>query len=128
MLDLAPYTPVSDQPAIRRDMSIAIAADVTAEDLGDRVRTALGDQARIVEAIEVVAETPYRDLPPAAIARLGIAPDQKNALLRVVLRDLDRTLTHPEANELRDRIYAAVHDGAHHEWASGPTGRPGHLR
>ncbi len=39
-------------------------------------------------------------------------------LLRVVLRDLSRTLTHAEANELRDAIYGAVHDGTVMEWAT----------
>lgn len=39
-------------------------------------------------------------------------------LLRVVLRHLERTLTAAEANELRDRIYAAVHDGEVHAWAT----------
>jgi phenylalanyl-tRNA synthetase alpha chain len=38
-------------------------------------------------------------------------------LLRVVLRDLERTLTHAEANRIRDRIYAALHQGKVHEWA-----------
>jgi len=35
---------------------------------------------------------------------MGLRPGQKNALLRVVLRDLDRTLTAAAANALRDRI------------------------
>jgi hypothetical protein len=34
-----------------------------------------------------------------------------------VLRDLERTLTDQEANQLRDRIYAAIHQGAAHQWA-----------
>jgi phenylalanyl-tRNA synthetase alpha chain len=51
--------------------------------------------------------------------RLGIVPGQKNVLLRVVLRDLERTLTDAEANALRDRIYAALHRGKVYEWALG---------
>jgi phenylalanyl-tRNA synthetase alpha chain len=66
----------------------------TPEELGDAVRAALGERAELVESVEVLSETPYRALPPAAVARLGIAPEQKNVLLRVVLRALDRTLTH----------------------------------
>jgi phenylalanyl-tRNA synthetase alpha chain len=42
----------------------------------------------------------------------------------VVLRDLERTLTAAEANALRDRIYAALHRGASHQWAS-PRAAPG---
>jgi phenylalanyl-tRNA synthetase alpha chain len=41
------------------------------------------------------------------LGRLGMEPAQSNVLLRIVLRDLTRTLTDAEANELRDRIYAA---------------------
>jgi phenylalanyl-tRNA synthetase alpha chain len=44
--------------------------------------------------------------------------EQTNLLVRVVLRSLDRTLTHDECNELRDVIYAALHRGTHHVWAT----------
>jgi phenylalanyl-tRNA synthetase alpha chain len=117
MLDLAAYRPVSDQPATRRDMSIAIAAGVTAEELGDRVRAALGARADAVEEVAVVAETPYEQLPVQAVTRMGVLPHQKNVLLRVVLRDPSRTLTRGEANALRNAIYAALHEGDNHEWA-----------
>jgi phenylalanyl-tRNA synthetase alpha chain len=118
MLDLAPYRPVSDQPPIRRDLSLAVAGDATAEELGDRVRTALGEHADRVEAVEVVAETPGAALPAAAAARLGLRPGQKNVLVRLTIRDLTRTLTHAEANALRDRVYAALHEGAVWTWAT----------
>jgi phenylalanyl-tRNA synthetase alpha chain len=118
MLDLAPYRAVSLMPAIRRDLSIVTSRETTAEELGDRVRAALGDRADVVEAIEVVGETTYEELPAAARERLRLRADQKNVLLRVVLRDLSRTLTHAEANELRDAIYGAVHEGPVMEWAS----------
>jgi phenylalanyl-tRNA synthetase alpha chain len=120
MSDLAPYRPVSAQPAVRRDLSLAVDADDTPEELGDRVREALGEDAARVEAIVVVAETPRAALTEVAAARLGMGPGQKNVLLRVVLRDLARTLTHAEANALRDRIYAALHRGSVHQWAAGP--------
>jgi phenylalanyl-tRNA synthetase alpha chain len=112
MQDLDVYRPVSDQPAIERDVSIAVDADETAETLGDQIRAALGADSRMVEAVTVLAETAPAALPAAAVERLGIQPGQKNVLLHVVLRDLDRTLTASEANRLRDRIYAAVHRGA----------------
>jgi phenylalanyl-tRNA synthetase alpha chain len=99
------------------DLSIATAGDATPEELGDRVRAALGSAARCVEAVEILSETAYDALPPPAVARLGVQPGQKNVLVRVVLRDLERTLTHAEANELRDRIYGALHEGTQHQWA-----------
>jgi phenylalanyl-tRNA synthetase alpha chain len=117
MRDLEPYRPVSAQPPVRRDLSIAVAAETTAEELGDRVRAALGDRTDAVEAIEVVAETSSEELPPQAAERLGLRPGQKNLLLRVVLRHPTKTLTDPEANELRDAVYAAVHEGTEWSWA-----------
>ena len=72
----------------------------------------------LVEAVEVLSTTAYDDLPPPAVARLGIAPGQWNVLLRVTLRALDRTLTHDECNVLRDEVYAALHAGTVYHWAS----------
>jgi phenylalanyl-tRNA synthetase alpha chain len=118
MLDLAPFRPVSDRPAITRDLSIAADADDGIELLGDHVRDALGADGAAVEEVAVLSETPARDLPPAAVRRMGMRPDQKNLLVRVVLRPVDRTLTHAEANRLRDRIYSAIHRGRTHEWAT----------
>ena len=123
MLDLAPYRPVSVMPAAVRDLSVAVPAGDLAEDLGDRVRDALGAQADCVESVEIVTRTPIADLPERARARLGATVDQDNLLVRIVLRDLERTLTAPEANRLRDRVYAAIHRGTVHEWI-GPEGAP----
>jgi phenylalanyl-tRNA synthetase alpha chain len=118
MLDLEPYRAVSAQPSIERDLSIAVDAAETAEGLGDRVRTALGARSKSVEEIVIVSETNYLDLPDPARSRLGISSSQKNVLLRIVIRDLDRTLTSEEANRLRDDVYAAVHAGSVKSWAS----------
>lgn len=121
MLDLAPYRAVSAMPAAWRDLSIAIDAGDDAEALGDRVRAALGVDADVVESIEVRSETARAALPAAAIARIGVGPGQKNVLVRVTLRALDRTLTDAEANQLRDRIYAALHRGSAAQWATSAT-------
>ncbi|MFL6249269.1 MAG: hypothetical protein ACJ75N_01830 [Actinomycetes bacterium] len=120
LADLAPWRPVSAMPPVRRDLSVAVQADDTVEDLGDRVRDALGPDADAVEEVTVLAETPADRLPVAAVARLGIGPDQKNVLVRVVLRHLERTLTDKEANRMRDRIYAALHRGGAQQWAARP--------
>jgi phenylalanyl-tRNA synthetase alpha chain len=119
LLDLEPYEPVSSMPRIRRDLSIAVGPDLDDELLGDRVRAALGDATRAIESIEVGARTSVAELPEAARRRLGARPEQVNLLVRVCLRDLERTLTSAEANLLRDRIYAALHEGDVHRWACG---------
>jgi phenylalanyl-tRNA synthetase alpha chain len=122
LLDLAPYRPVSMMPPVRRDLSIVVGDQRDAETIGDQVRNALGDHADLVEAVEVLSATAQAALPAAAIARLGIAPGQWNLLVRITLRALDRTLTHDECNVLRDEIYAAIHEGAVHYWASRRSG------
>jgi phenylalanyl-tRNA synthetase alpha chain len=119
LLDLTPWRPVSDQPPIRRDLSLAVQERLLAEELGDRVREALGERAADVEAVEVRSETTHAALPEAARTRLGLSPGQKNVLVRLTLRALTRTLTDAEANRLRDEVYAALHEGSRQEWACG---------
>jgi len=123
MRDLAPYRPVSAMPAVRRDLSVAVDPDEDDETLGDRVRDALGADADCVENVAILSSTRREDLPEAAAARLGARPGQRNLLVRVVLRPLERSLTDAEANSLRDRIYAAIHQGARHQWATGQDPR-----
>ena len=118
MLDLEPWRPVSSQPAIQRDLSLAVSADTTAEELGDRVRALLGSRGDALEEVRVISETSWLDLSLAARRRLGMHSGQKNVLLRLVIRDLTQTLTSTQANELRDEIYAALHEGSVSTWAS----------
>jgi phenylalanyl-tRNA synthetase alpha chain len=119
MRDLGPYREVSTQPPARRDVSIACAPGLTDEDLGDRVRAALtAHQAEWVEEVAIASRTPWAQLPAAARERIGIADDQENLLVRVVLRHPTRSLPKAEANALRDRIYAALHEGSRHEWTT----------
>jgi phenylalanyl-tRNA synthetase alpha chain len=49
-------------------------------------------------------------------ARCSTQPGQLNLLVRVVLRDMDATLTNQAANALRDRIYRALHQGTQYQW------------
>ncbi|WP_051809381.1 hypothetical protein [Actinoplanes subtropicus] len=108
MTDLTPYRPVSAQPAAHRDLSVALPADVTAEDLGDRVRDLLGDDAHLVEEVTILSVTPPSALPPASRERLNLRDDEANVLLRVVLRDLHTALPKHRANALRDRLWAGL--------------------
>lgn len=111
MRDLSLYRPVSNLPAIARDVSITVADDLDTELLGDRVREALGDDADAVETVSVLSETPGSELPDVARRRLGWQPGQKNVLVRVVLRHAERTMTREEANALRERVVDALHEG-----------------
>lgn len=115
MLDLKPYRPVSRIPPVRCDLSLMVAQDATAEALGDRVRERLGSLAEAVELVAVRCETRYAELPQQAGDRMGALPRQKNVLVHVVLRHPTRTLWRGEVNELRDRIYGAIHRGTRQE-------------
>jgi phenylalanyl-tRNA synthetase alpha chain len=119
MRDLAAYQRVSSRPPITRDLSVAVADDEDGETLGDRVRDTLGGDASCVEEVRVLSATLCDRLPEPAARRLGARPGQQNLLVRVVLRDLETTLTNEAANALRDRIYLAIHQGTEHQWARG---------
>lgn len=98
---------------------------VSVEDNYDRLgypASALTREARYSRYLgdTVLARTPHEELPAPARARLGTGPGQVNLLLRLVLRPLGRTLTGAQANVVRDRVYAALHEGPHHEWAGLP--------
>lgn len=108
MTDLDPYREVSAQPAARRDLSVALPADVTVEDLGDRVRELLGADAYLVEEVSLLSVTPASALPRAARKRLLLREGDANVLLRVVLRDPHGTLPKQRANALRDLLLAAL--------------------
>jgi phenylalanyl-tRNA synthetase alpha chain len=121
MLDLHPYGPVSVLPEVRRDLSLVLdtADEADVELLGDLARTALGAEAEVLAALEIMAVTTAAALPPAAVERLRMGPEQVNVLLRLVLQPLDRTLTDGEANRLRDRVYRALHRGSVLELTAG---------
>ena len=121
LLDLHPYRQVSVMPDVRRDLSHVLnsAEDADVELLGDRARSALGEDAEVLATLEVRSVTPASELPPAAVDRLRVTPEQVNVLLRLVLQPLDRTLTDDEANVLRDRVYLALHRGPVLELAAG---------
>jgi phenylalanyl-tRNA synthetase alpha chain len=111
MLDLAPWRPVSRQPATERNLSVAVGADLTPEEIGDRVRTALAARADQVEEVGVLRETPYEELAELVRERLGMTPGQKNVLVRVVIRDPVRSVPRAEANTLARDVYRALHQG-----------------
>lgn len=112
MKDLEKYHEVSSQPAIQRDMSYSIPANYVEEDINEDIREALGDKQNILESVEILSETAYKDLPLKIQERLGIASDQKNVLVRITLRHLERTLENKEANEIYDDIYEKINHGS----------------
>ena len=119
MLNLAVYQPVSLMPPITRDLSVVVSWGVDEEIIGDRVRSSLGARAADLESVQLLTLTSYDDLPEGARRRLGLRLGQANALVRLTLRSIERTLTSAEANELRDAAYLAIHEGPVVELAAG---------
>ena len=123
MNDLQRYRTVSALPAPTRDISVAISVDDDAEQVGDQIRTALAERAEVLEGVAILSQTDYLDLPASARSRLGMNEAQRNVLVRLVLRPVDRTLTDAEANALRDEVYEAIHQGSRGQWAA-PSHEP----
>ncbi|WP_280432095.1 hypothetical protein [Nocardia brasiliensis] len=115
--DLAPWRPVSMLPPIRRDLSVVIADHTDDETLGDTVRKVLHDRLDDIESVLVTARTPWDRLPGSVRERLGIRPGQANAVIRLTLRPLTRTLTDEQANAIRNEVYRAIHIGPRLELA-----------
>jgi phenylalanyl-tRNA synthetase alpha chain len=122
MSDLSSYYAVSRMPSIRRDLSIVVDLQTNEELLGDKIRSSLGERARTIEELAVVAEYPYSALTSSVTTRLGMTNGQKNVLLRLVISDLERTLTRAEANQLRNTVYGIVHEGTIPQWARDAIG------
>lgn len=113
MNDLEPWRPVSSLPPVRRDVSILMPGDrpVSTELLGDRARDALGPSASVLESLDIIADVGWDEVPGPARDRMRMRPEHRNVLIRLVLRPLDETLTDQRANEIRDRLYGALHHG-----------------
>ena len=110
MKNLKPYKIVSNQPMIKRDLSIAVNRDKTIEEITETI-SQIEDLIENIEVIEMLSETTYQKLPLIAQERLGMHEGQKNMLLRVILRNLTRTLTNEMANDIYRKIYLAIHEG-----------------
>ena len=111
MNDLLPYKPVSVMPAIERDLSICVEESYDEELIGDKLRSQLAE-ADCIESFHIKSATRYSDLPSTAHARMGMHSGQKNLLLQLTIRHLDKTLTDREANHIRNKVYQLLHQGS----------------
>src|SRR6266446_2285552 len=111
MANLELYQEVSNQPAIKRDLSYSVPQAYVEEDMSDDIREALGDKLEALESVEVLSETPYAELPEKIRERLGCQPLQKNVLVRITLRHLERSITNEEANRMYEQMYKKINKG-----------------
>jgi len=111
MSDLKKFEHVSNFPPVQRDLSISVSSKTTLDQIKLKLRLSL--EPEILDAIEevsLISETSYDELPEKARERLGIAPSQKNMLIRITLRSYERTLTKDQANALRQSIFSTINN------------------
>ena len=111
MMDTEPYREVSSQPAIKRDLSYSVPKNYVEEDVSADIRQALGDNLDALENVEILNQASYDELPEKIRERLGINPEQKNLLVRITLRHLERTITNDEANKIYEQVYNKINYG-----------------
>jgi phenylalanyl-tRNA synthetase alpha chain len=112
MMNIEPYREVSDQPAIKRDMSYCVPDNYVEEDVSADIRQALGKDIDALEDVQIISQTEYDKLPDHIKERLGIKTGQKNLLVRITLRHLEKSITNKEANDMYERIYKKVNYGS----------------
>ncbi len=113
LCNLEKYKDISNQPSIKRDLSISLDENINEEDLTELILVAASkDTQSLIESIKVISETNYVDLPKIAIDRLGMKERQKNILLRITLRNLTKTITNEDANVIYMEIYEKIHKGS----------------
>lgn len=111
MVNLSPYNEVSHQPSVKRDISYSIPKGYVEEDINEDIREALGEKVNVLESVEVLSETAYEKLPVNIRERLGCDLSQKNVLIRITLRHLERSLTNQEVNQIYSDIYGKINYG-----------------
>jgi phenylalanyl-tRNA synthetase beta chain len=89
------YEDVIAFPAVRQDLAFAVAEEVSAGELVDAAREAVGDELRDMRPFDV-----YRGD--------QVAPGRKSIAFAVVFQSAERTLTDEDAAELRARIVVAL--------------------
>jgi phenylalanyl-tRNA synthetase alpha chain len=109
MTNLEPYSLVSNQPSINREMSIVTRRDTELENIWEKIVEVLGNDTEVLESAEILSETHYHQIAEKAILRLGIRLHQKNVLVRMTLRSLHASITNQKANILRDSVYQRIY-------------------
>jgi phenylalanyl-tRNA synthetase alpha chain len=110
MQNLDPYIPVNRQPVIVQDISIKASQDAEIEDITERIALILGEESEVIQSIEIIAKTGYKDLPVQAIRRLNLQEDECNLLVRLTIQGIGVRIDRTESNKIRDKILKALGD------------------
>ena len=110
MKNLDKYIKVSNQPATKRVLSYSASKEKTEEDVYEEVRDMLGENSSYIEEINY-SEVLYEELPEKAKENLGILPWQKNIIITIVLRPLERSLPRETVNKWIESLYPKLNEG-----------------
>ncbi len=110
MLDLKPFNPISMQPPTKRVLSYSVKVEETEEDVCEKVREELGQESIHIEEIRY-SEINYENLSEKARSNLGIDPGQKNVVITIVFRSLERSLPKYLVNNWISRLYPKLNEG-----------------
>lgn len=111
LANLEPFKEVSKFPAIARDLSVCVEKNISLKDIEFVLDFLLDDDTRAtIEELNLLSEDEYGNIPVSARERLNIQPNQKNLLIRFVLRSLERTLTKQEGNDMRNSLFNIVNN------------------
>lgn len=109
MQDLLPYKKVSNQPKVKRDLSLVLSDDIVMESITELILDNLApEEQSLVEEISLVEITPYKDLLEVAKKRLGIIDGQSNYLIRIIYRHPTRSISKKESMILTDKVYKMI--------------------
>lgn len=111
MMNMEVFKNVSNMPPLTRDMSYCVDRNETEEDICEEIRDVFGENADLLEQVEILKRTPYAELEDIAKQRLGASKNQDNVLIRITLRHPDKTLTKKEGAGLYDTAYPKLHKG-----------------
>lgn len=104
----------SPQPIAKRDLSMAIAEDMDAEQIVDIVASIVPQE--VLQRVDVQGSWAIADIPLVAQQRLGIQAGQRQWLLRLGLGWHDRTITTQEANSWSRLVWDRLHAGTSTEY------------
>ncbi len=99
---MSAITPVSQFPAIRRDIALLVAASVPAEGIQATIKEAAGDVLQDVALFDVWQGK-------------GVPEGQKSMAFALTLQDVSRTLTDDEVAEVMQNVIAALQRTFHAE-------------
>jgi phenylalanyl-tRNA synthetase alpha chain len=116
MTNLKPWKAVSRQPIAQRELSIARMSGQSEEALTEVVLDALGNEAELLQTLEIKGRWAVDDLAPQAVARLGAVSGQENLLLRLVWQSEQGSLGREHVNAMASRVYRHIHQGTGWEY------------